>query len=344
MDKSKAAICVYNLDRKKLIKNAPIKNQCSKNYFYGEDLVLEKTLQPVEGRFAEIVRNLENTNYVLTEEDQIFLKEFWLLQRTRTEGFSKSTAESAEQDIKTLLSLDVKMEIKKVVRRSMQSISESIHLVDDLKICILKNNTKTDFVTSDNPAVITNKWYFLNKKVHFRSFGIQSAGALFVLPLTPRLLMLAYDGDVYSIPKVKGYASIKKEYDVDAFNYLQLLNCQTNLFTKNPDSSRYLENLHNKVADLKALQGHKTEFFTSDNSEGKIRDENLIDASKIEINQKFFKVSQPVYVAPPIWPKLISWKSKGFIMTNDTCDYFIRQSIVQKFRRNDFYKVPINKS
>ncbi len=73
---SKAAICLYNLDRKKLIKNAPIKNQCSKNYFYGEDLVIEKALQEIEGIFSEIVRNLESKNHVLLDEEKTFLKIF----------------------------------------------------------------------------------------------------------------------------------------------------------------------------------------------------------------------------------------------------------------------------
>jgi hypothetical protein len=342
-DESKAAICLYNLDIKKLIKNAPIKNQCSKNYFYGEDLVLEKALQPVEGRFSEVVRHLENDNYILTDNEKTFLKEFWLIQYARTEEFSKFIAESAEQDIKALFSIDVKMKIKEVVRRSMQSASKNKYLIDDLKICILKNNTKTDFVTSDHPAVLTNRWYFLNKKVQFRSFGLQSAGGLFILPLTPKILMLAYDKDVYSIANKGGWAQLKNTYDVDAFNYLQLLSCRANIYTADPDSSRYLEDLHSKVKYSKSLQGHKTEFYLSDNFDGKIRDENRIDVSEIKLNQKFFKVSQPVYVAPPIWPRVINWKPNGFIMTNDTYDDFVRQAVVKKIGRNDFYKMLIRK-
>lgn len=343
IDESRAAICLYNLDKKKLIKNAPIKNQCSKNYFYGEDLVLEKALQPVEGRFSEIVRNLENINHVLTDEDKIFLIEFWLLQRTRTEEFSKSTAESTEQDIKNLLFIDVKIEVKEVVRKAIQSISKDRHLVHDLKLCILKNNTKTDFITSDHPAVLTNRWYFHNKKVQFRSFGLQSAGGLFILPLTPKTLMLAYDKDVYSVANTRGWVQLKNTNDVDAFNYLQLLNCRANIYIANPGSSQYLEKLYHKVEYQKSLQGHKTEFYISDNSDGKIRDENRIDVSEIRVNQKFFKVSQPVYVAPPIWPRVINWKPNGFIMTNDTYDDFVRQAVVEKIGRSDFYKMSIRK-
>ncbi|WP_261863734.1 hypothetical protein [Psychrobacter sp. JCM 18900] len=142
--------------------------------------------------------------------------------------------------------------------------------------------------------------------------------------------MLAYDKDVYSIANVKGWVQLKNRCDVDAFNYLQLLNCRANIYTANPDSARYLESLHNKVEYSKSLQGHKTEFYISDNSDGKIRDENRIDVSEIKVNQKFFKVSQTVYATPPIWPRVINWKPNGFIMTNDTYDDFVRQAVVKK--------------
>ena len=163
-DESKAAICLYNLDRKKLIKNAPIKNQCSKNYFYGEDLILEKALQPIEGQFSEMIRTIKKPGYILTEGDKVFFKEFWLLQYIRTEEFSKSIARSTEKDVETLFSIDIKMNIKEVVRKSMYLIKKNRHLVDDLKFCILENNTKTDFITSDNPAILTNRWHFLIRK------------------------------------------------------------------------------------------------------------------------------------------------------------------------------------
>ncbi len=252
--------------------------------------------------------------------------------------------ESVEKDIKTLFSIDLKMNSKEVVRKSMQSILKKIYLVDDLKVCILKNNTRTNFITSDHPAVLTNKWYFFNRKVRFRSFGIQSAGALFILPLTPKFLMLAYDKDVYSISNSGGWVQIKNTYDIDAFNYFQLLNCQANIYTANPDSFEYLERLHNTVAYSKSLQGHKTEFYISDNQSGRIIDENRINISDIKVNQKFLKVSQPVYVAPPLWSRIINWNFKGFIMTNDKNDDFVRQSIIKKSRKNDFYKVPIRKN
>ncbi len=343
-DKSKAAICLYNLDRKKLIKNAPIKNQCSKNYFYGEDLVLEKALQPIEGQFSEMIRTIEKPGYILTEEDKVFFKEFWLLQYIRTEEFSKSIAKSTEKDVETLFSIDIKMNIKEVVRKSMYLLEKNRHLVDDLKFCILENNTKTDFITSDNPAILTNRWHFLNKEAQFRSFGLQSAGSLFILPLSPKLLMLAYDGDVYSISNTKGWVQIKNKFDVNAFNYFQFLNCEANIYVRSPDTLHYLECLYTEIKYLRPLQVYKTEFLALDNTKDKIETYVPIEFSEIKESQKVLKTSQFVYVAPPIWSRLIRWKHRGFVMTNGSAHGFVRKARVNEFGETGFYKVPIRKS
>lgn len=343
-EESKASICLYNLDRKKFIQNAPIKNQCSKNYFYGEDLILEKSLQPIEGQFSEIIRTIKKPNYVLTEKDKIFLKEFWLLQYMRTEEFSRSIVEATEQDIKTLFSIDVEINIKHVVNKSMHLLLKNKHLVNDLKLCILNNNTQTDFITSDNPAVLTNRWYFLNKEAQFSSFGLQSAGSLFILPLTPKLLMLAYDGDVYSISNTKGWVQVKNEFDVNAFNYLQLLNCKANIYIKSSNSLQYLECLYREIKYLKPLQVYKTEFLALNSTKDNVETYVPIEFSEIKNNQKILKPSQFVYVAPPIWSRLIRWKNRGFVMTNGSAHGFVREARINEFGKNGFYKVPICKS
>ena len=43
------AVNLFNLDRAKAIPNAPLKGQCSGDYFYGEDLRLEHALGATRG-------------------------------------------------------------------------------------------------------------------------------------------------------------------------------------------------------------------------------------------------------------------------------------------------------
>jgi hypothetical protein len=46
------AIHLFNIDRSLFVAKAPVKNQCSRDYFYGEDELLEQALQATEGAYA----------------------------------------------------------------------------------------------------------------------------------------------------------------------------------------------------------------------------------------------------------------------------------------------------
>jgi hypothetical protein len=59
-------INLLNLDRHRTIPNAPLKGQCSRSYFYGEDLRLEKALQTFEGPYATMLTDITQPDYQLT--------------------------------------------------------------------------------------------------------------------------------------------------------------------------------------------------------------------------------------------------------------------------------------
>src|SRR6185312_2249221 len=46
------AISLLNVDQHRLVLTAPVKHQCSGDYFYGKDLQIEKALQHIEGLYA----------------------------------------------------------------------------------------------------------------------------------------------------------------------------------------------------------------------------------------------------------------------------------------------------
>ena len=86
-------INVFNIDRKKFISKAPVKNQCSKDYFYGNDEKLEMAIQSVESAYAATLRDIIDGSRDLSEGQKIVLKRFWLLQYLRTEAASKRSVE-----------------------------------------------------------------------------------------------------------------------------------------------------------------------------------------------------------------------------------------------------------
>jgi hypothetical protein len=83
------AISLINLDRKRLIQNAPVKNQCSRDYFYGSDEKLEHAIQHVESGYARALRELLRNESQFAESHKTVFNIFWLFQRFRTETAAK---------------------------------------------------------------------------------------------------------------------------------------------------------------------------------------------------------------------------------------------------------------
>ncbi len=59
---NKKSISLYNLTSKRKIKNANLKNQCYKNYYYGKNQVIEHSLATIETKAAQIFINIDKTN------------------------------------------------------------------------------------------------------------------------------------------------------------------------------------------------------------------------------------------------------------------------------------------
>ena len=192
------AINLFSLDRKKLIQNAPVKNQCSRDYFYGQDDRLETAIQLIETGYAKAIRDLIVNNSSLSNDNKIVFKIFWIFQHLRTEAAAMRAVQMTEdtRDIAGIDAEEFSIGIKEAVQMACRAFSESMHIIDDLKFCILKNKTKLPFVTSDNPAILTNKWRLDKDRIPGHSFGLGSSGTLILLPLTPKLFFLGYDGDV----------------------------------------------------------------------------------------------------------------------------------------------------
>jgi Protein of unknown function (DUF4238) len=70
--------------------------------------------------------------------------------------------------------------------------------IADLDTCLIVNKAPRQFITSDDPAIHTNRFHF--QRLKSGGFGFASAGAMFFLPLSPRLAFMAFDGNVYIAP------------------------------------------------------------------------------------------------------------------------------------------------
>jgi hypothetical protein len=127
------------------------------------------------------------------------------------------------------------------MRITMTTGIRSRPVFNDLKPCLIRNSTAIAFVTSDDPAVFTSRYYF--QRLRSSNFGLSSSGAMLVLPVTPRELILFYDGKVYTIPeKVGDSVTLTKPSDVPALNELQYIKAAKNTyFAQYADATRIAE-------------------------------------------------------------------------------------------------------
>ena len=95
-DREGYAINLLNIDRLRSIRHAPTRNQCSGDYFYGEDLVIESSLTEYEGAYSSIVALIHEPGHRLTDQERFRLREFWHLQYLRTEAASRRAIEITE--------------------------------------------------------------------------------------------------------------------------------------------------------------------------------------------------------------------------------------------------------
>lgn len=335
------AINLFNLEREKLIINAPLKNQCSKDYFYGTDKILEEAIQSIEAGYGQVLRNLIQNVHTFAESKAI-LRAFWLFQHVRTEAAAIRAVELADS-IKNLAGLppnEYSLEIKEAVQIACKNFAGSMNKLDDLKFCLLKNKTSVPFITSDNPAVLTNKWHFDLKETTQKSFGLESAGLLVLLPLTPNLYFLGYDGDVYSVPNERGIAEIHNARDIVALNRHQYLHCLANVYVHDTNYEKLLLNHYSAIAFARPKARHVLRYAQFDHQVTNYIYYKVVSVEERDQTKEAMMHFQVIHPDPKIWPSQIQIRKNRIGYTNGKGGY-IRRSATFTISRQNFSKVRI---
>ncbi len=174
---STKTIHLINLKNNLSIQNISIKNQCAKDYFYGKDLKLEDAFGSGEGIYAKIIKENKFDNERLN-----FLREFCYLQYIRTD-IALKRQRFAMDDMAGLAYEFNEEGIPDFPLDTNTSIANNYLAgkgkLDDLKLCILKNNTKVKFLTSDDPVIKINKLYAQKYKAATKSYGLGNAAYAF---------------------------------------------------------------------------------------------------------------------------------------------------------------------
>lgn len=323
------AINLFNLDPQRAIPTAPVKKQCSGDYFYGQDDHLETAIRAVEGGYASTLARIQSPRYVLTDSDKAVLRTFMLFQHLRTEAASKRSVEmfaGMEYAIGSPIP-DLKPSIKDAVQFAMRAFAEEMNLFEDLKVCLVRNKTKMPFVTSDDPAVVTNRWHKECPRAQHKSPGLMACGIAIFLPLTPRILCIAYDGDVYSVPHECGWTEVRNELDVKAFNEQQFLNAFANIYFRDWDDHEWIKNSYHAVQGRRLSCRHRVHYAVLDGSDGTHKRYKVVERFDAVEHKEALVHTETLSPTPSRWPTQLRWRTKGSVFTNGTGAGYIRSAL-----------------
>jgi len=238
-------IDLFNVRTKKLIKKAPIKGQCCRDYFYGKNIENEKSLSAVEGQIANTFRAIFERRRLPSSftAGHLLLCFHIVTQAYRTQYAADTLDELTDGMWKEILKHDPKVpkeNLKDVQIKyedpalvALGHAMRAFPLLMDLEMGVLLAPRGSEFITSDNPIVMSNK--FMNWRRLGSNTGIASKGLQILFPICPILTLVMYDKDVYHFGRSKSSAiEVASAQDVHELNVLQMVSASKNVYLFSP--------------------------------------------------------------------------------------------------------------
>ena len=342
LDGEGLAINLFNFARRRAVPNAPVKNQCSADYFYGKDLHYEKKMQVIEGLYSAAISRISVPGYALTSGDREVFRAFWVLQHLRTEAASRAFAAMSDEIVDTTGAPEgFRMSIAEAVQLVMPAVPEMVSVVEDLKVCVLRNRSAINFFTSDDPAIHTNRWYLRPGHERLGAPGLAKSGTICLLPLTPRHLFLAYDRDVYSLPVANGWADVKRDSDARILNEQQLLNAMANVYFREISEAASISRQYDETTDKRLPSKHRINHAVLDSDDGVTKRFRVTTAEEAR-GQDGLIHSEKLYPRPSGWPDFIRWRAGAATYSNGTGVGYVRRARADSMWSNPFRRIRLD--
>lgn len=345
LDREGRSICVFNIDRQSFIANAPVKSQCSASYFYGKDSELDKIIGMAETEFSFYRDNILGSNDIFSaQECGNRLAFFWLMQHLRTEAASRLIAGFAEEADHVFGGGRGKLTFQPhdAVSMAMRICFESVSDIKDLKTCLIKNRSGLKFITSDDPAVLTNCPMLRRTRGLEDGFGMNSAGAVLILPISPEVLFVAYDPAVYDVPNVDGWVALDNTEDADAFNQHQMLNAFSNVYLCDIEQKEYARHAFDRLRTLRPTSRCQFRYYVLVQSKvGGRRADQYRPVSKAEIgeDEETLMAFSPVRAVPASWPSQLTLRRDAHGFSNGSAGGIVRKEHIPAKTASPFWKV-----
>jgi uncharacterized protein DUF4238 len=253
----------------RIILNASVKGQCARHKFYGAK-ELEKAFSKLEERHAEALHTLLSIAWSLnppqmTPELLAWLWEAVLFQRGRTaleiekrwpameaqglELFKQYLTyapgvEDRDQLVQQIEKGNVRIDQppQVTVLLSIEAALESVLLISDMDIHVLRNHTDYPFIFSDAPVIFYNT--YLRNVTNQGVLGLQAPGLQIFMPLDSSTLLMLSDGTVYSGPYKRSVVyDVLNKSDVSQLNALQLHHSLNAVYFADEKAAGYVSDL-----------------------------------------------------------------------------------------------------
>lgn len=266
--KEKALVAFYQFRSKILRANVPTKSICYKNYFYGEDCIIEKELSQREKVWAQVLKESSQSNaYCLDEEKRGIIKEFAIFQYGRTKAMYEYEKDKIAHILTTNLCIELpdveKALIHQQVARKVEedlkpadivNISRKlVETIEDLQISTIKFHTETKLITSDMPIIVMNPFCP-------DTAGLACVGCVVLFPISEDTLIVIYDGKIYNLDE---YLISDNDDDVYNLNKYQVLSAEGQILAKS--QTDLLPYIHDETLMSEREQYHLKEKVLSSN-------------------------------------------------------------------------------
>ncbi len=233
-------INLYNLMRKIFVQDVSIKDQCYKQKFYGNTEEVEDILMTLEGEYARILLAIIKREKLPASgsEDDNFLLGFISVQLLRTVSAASHLNQHIDKVMKSVLEdhqselginlNGVTIGIKNPAIILLNFIMDYIFALNDLKLQLVYSGRYRKFITSDNPVVKYNQ-YIQSIQAPGKT-GVTKRGLQIYLPISPNLLLILYDKNIYRIPSDQDIIREISDRDISVLNLFQLISADENIY------------------------------------------------------------------------------------------------------------------
>jgi hypothetical protein len=273
-DPKKKTISLWNIQRQLYAANASIREQAYANNFYGKDGIIEDALALLESNASKVIHEILTRRAIPRRHspDCIWLYAFIMFQAERTKASADDLEKMFDQLLKTAFKDHpkvkdylpyVELKIKEPASEKLGISSRFVPLILDLRAKLILNTSEHEFVTSDNPVIRYNQFFEL-RRWPGSGAGWANPGLQVLFPLSPRLLLMLYDGSLYKVGKWNlPIANADTTSDVNRINGLQFIRADENIYLSNQVTQFHIQRMHNRWSKYRRPRVSVNEFFES---------------------------------------------------------------------------------